>query len=245
MQKLEKNNLYEFTTKPITEQLLLLVDTKTDLNETPEFKDKKENAIIGALLADVLLMKKAGLINNKVVVTTNEEAKTKYIEEFIEKLKSLEKREVMENIIHGVKSIAEDIEDNVLKKLLAEEWLVEKKGLIPFISQKELRVDSPELLKDVKATITNILTAEQEPNKELIYLMTLLYAIDMLQNFNKEGKLDREEERRMNELMEKEYIAKLIYDAIKNQPEPESLRLVDLGPPGYIAGVAGMVPKGI
>lgn len=241
MQKIVKNKQYKVNIMPITEQLILMVDAETDLQETPEFTDKKNNAIIGALLADLFLQKKAGLVNNKVVVTTTEGSRVKYIDDFITKLRSLDRKDLMENIIHEVKPLASYFEDEILKKLLAEQWLVEKKGLLPVISQKKLQVENSDYLKAFQATITNILANEEEPKKEVIYLMAILYSLNMLQKFTKKGKLGREEKIRMNELLEKEYLAKLIYRAIKNQPDPKSIKLIDMRQRGYIAGMRGLM----
>ena len=233
----------EFKTMPITEQLLLLVDSETDLNETPKFKDKKHNAIIGSLLADLFLMKKIGLVNNKVLVTTSDTSRINYLNNFLNKLRSLGERKLMEDIIHEVKPLAENVEQDVMKKLLAEEWLVEKKGFIPFISQKELQIESSDFLKALKSTITDILANKQEPDKGHVYLMAILHAINMLKNFNKGGKLGKEEISRLNELMNQEYLTKLLYNAIKNQPDPKSLKFIDIAPPGYMAGVGGLLTK--
>ena len=189
----------------------------------------------------MFLLKKAGLVNNKVVLTTSEGTGINYVDGFINKLRHLDKKDLMENIIHEEKPLSDGVEENILEKLLAEEWLVEKKGFIPFISQKELQIDNSDVLKFIQATITNILANELEPNKEQIYLMALLYAIDRLKNFIKQENLGRQERTRMNELLEQEYVAKLIYNAVKNQPEPDSLKLIDIGPPGYVAGVTGLL----
>ena len=149
----------------------------------------------------------------------------------------------MENIIHELKPLSEDIKEDMLKKLLIEEWLIEKKGKIPFLSQKELLLRNTEILRPLKDTITSILANEQEPDNAQLYLMAILHSIKMLKNFTEQGKLGEQEKERMNELLEKDYIAKLIYKAIIKQPNPKSLQMVEMGPPGYMAGMGGLLTR--
>lgn len=233
MHQTEKINQPEFKTMPITEQLIFLVDTETYMDKTTKFKDRKASAILGALLADLFLMNKVRLVRNKVVVTSGESS-IKYIDEFLKKIKSLNEQKRIDDLLYEVKPVAETIEEDVKKRLLAEEWLREKKGFNHITSQKKINIDNSDYLKALKAIITNVLAKKQEPRKEMIYVIALLDAIKLLKNFIEEGKFGIPERTRLNELLEKESLAKIIHNAIRVQEGIKLVRLKNIGSAGYL-----------
>lgn len=243
MNAIVKNNQFEFEKLPITEQLLFILDSETELNRPKLLKDKGSNAIIGALLADLFLMRKIGLFNNKVVVTATTESEIDYIDGFISKLRSTRERMSMKDIIYEEKPLAEGIGQNIRDKLLTEEWLTKKKGIIPFLSQKELQPESKDLLKEVKRKMRFILTEKEEPTKKEIYFLAILQAMNLLKPAIGSFKDEQKVNIRLNKFLTDVYLAKMIHDAIKSQTKPESQLLANTSPPGYIAGIGGLVSR--
>ena len=60
------NELEKLQNLSITQQLIFFTEIIANNKESLPFKDRKKYAIIGTLVSDLLLKRKAGLVNNKV-----------------------------------------------------------------------------------------------------------------------------------------------------------------------------------
>ena len=123
----------------ISQQLVFFTKIMAKNKESLLFNDRKKFAIIGALVADLLLKKKAGLVNNKVVIINTEKSTLDYLNKLIDYLQSLEDRQYISEIIFKYQEEANQIEDEILHQLIEKELLEEKKGFIPFLFPTELQ----------------------------------------------------------------------------------------------------------
>ena len=219
----------------ISQQLVFFTKIMAKNKESLLFNDRKKFAIIGALVADLLLKKKAGLVNNKVVIINTEKATLDYLNKLIDYLQSLEDRQYISEIIFKYQEEANQIEDEILHQLIEKELLEEKKGFIPFLFPTELQAKDQEIISQIKTLIHESLEQKAQPEENTIYLLTIIDAINILRQFFKTKEEYNERKKRLVELMDREYIAKMIYKAIKEQPEPE-LPPASYMPPFYFTG---------
>ncbi len=225
---------------PITHQLVFLIETMAKNKDSLLFKDRKKYAIIGASVADLLLKKKARIVNNKVLLETTEERDPEYLSKLLDDIQSSKNSELLSDILYDYQFEADEIEEIIFDELLDNEILIEKKGFIPFLFPSELHVNNPDILKQSSTRIRTSLEKDQNPDRKTIYLLAITDAINFLRQFFQSKEEYKEKKRRLKELMGKEYGARIIYDAIKNQPEPELPTAYYMPPLYFSGGLTGM-----
>ncbi len=227
--------LKKITDLTITEQLILAFDTLIDLKDPTIIKAKMNQAIIGGTIADLFNLNKAGLVNNKVVLSDDKKTNLTYVNDLIDHLLTLDQKKLMIDIIFSYQHKAKEIKNNLQDELIRQGFLQEKRNFPPLIGPKEIHVSEQQLINNTKKRIVNSLDDDSKPEKEFIYVLAILDAVELLSYFlDTSIELDKKKER-LKDLMEEEYIAKLIHDAIQNQPDPESLNMYE-EPPLYTMG---------
>lgn len=232
--KFKQMDINELT---ITEQLLFTLESIRDKENPTILEAKKNYAIMGAALADLFNLKKSGLVNNKIVIKDNKKTDYEYINDLIDKLDSLEKKKLIIDVIFGYQYKGKSIENELLDELIKKGLLIEKRNILPIIGPKEIHVSKNALINLAEDRVVNALSIGSKPEKELIYVLAILDAIDLLPYFIDSKAEIEEKKERLNELMEKENLVKQIHKAIKNEPDPESLAMYEEYPMNTMGGI--------
>ena len=228
------NELEKLQNLSITQHFIFFTEIMANNKESLLFKDRKKYAIIGALVSDLLLKRKAGLVNNKVVITNNEKTTLEYLDKFVAYLQSLEERQYISEIIFNYKEEAKNIENEILNQLLEKDLLVDKKRFMRFLFSTEIQVKNKVLISQIKNLIRESLVKEAHPERKTIILLAIIDSMNILRQFYKTKDEYKRKKKRIEKLMEEENIAKMVYEAIKEQPEPE-LPPVTYMPPLYLS----------
>lgn len=236
-----RNELIKINNLTITEQLIFLIESLSQIRKLRLSEESKNQAIIGAMVADLFSMNKVGLVNNKVVVTNTEKTQFGFLNRFIDDLQSQDKRKFIIDIIHCYQYKGESIQQDILDTLVEEDLLLETRGLIPFVGSKEFQVRDRDIISKINERIQVSLTNDSSLEKESIYLLAILQAIGVLKRFFYTSvDFNEKKKKRLQELMKEEYLAKMIYEAIKQQPESDSLAMVEMPPLHFSAGLKGI-----
>jgi len=214
----------------ITEQLLFTLESLRDTENPTLLEAKKNYAVMGATIADLFNFKKAGLINDKVVILDHEKTNYNYIDDLTYTLDSLRNNKLLIDVIFGYQHKGKDIEHELLDELIQKKLLVEKRNFLPIIGPKDVHVSESAFSNLAKDRVVQALSKDSKPEKELIFVLAILDAIDLLPYFIDSTDLLEEKKQRLYGLMEKEDLAKVIHKAIKNEPDPESLAMYEVYP---------------
>lgn len=230
MLNVEENNEKDFSHFTITQQLLLLLASIPEKNESLLYKERKKFAIIGAILTDTIRMKKAELVQGELMLKNISNTNFKYINTFINNMDLINNKNSLSDVIYRYQYDAGDLEDLVLDELLQGGFLIEKKGRIPFLSPKKLCIKEPELCNQLINKVRNAFSQESEPDIDTLYILAILHAIQVLQRFIKTGTEYDGKIMQLEVLIEKNIDVKMIYEAIKNQPEPDFSMIYYMSP---------------
>jgi len=230
MLNVEENNEKDFSHFTITQQLLLLLASVPEKNESLLYKERKKFAIIGAILADTIRMKRAELVQGELMLKNISETNFKYINLFINNMDLINNKNGLSDLIYRYQYDAGDLEDMVLDELLQDGVLIEKKGRIPFLSPKKLCIKEPELCNQLINRVQKAFLQESEPDIDMLYILAILHAIQVLQRFIKTESEYNEKIIQVEELIEKNIDVKMIHEAIKSQPEPDFSMIYYMSP---------------
>lgn len=228
MLNIEEDKEKDFRNFTIAQQLLLLLASIPEKNESLLYKERKKFALIGAILADTIRMKKTEVVQGELMLKNISKTNFNYINSFINNMDLINNKYGLADIIYRYQYDAGDLEDMILDELLQDGFLIEKKGRIPFLSPKKLCVKEPELCDQL---ITRVRKAFiQETDIETLYILAILHAIQVLQRFIETESEYNEKIVQLEERINENIDVKLIHEAIKNQPEPDFSMIYYMSP---------------
>lgn len=233
----EEKKIEEYKQLTLAEQVLFLIESVTKNNESKDFREKKDDAILGSLVADLELAKKIQVKKDEIIDITVQESKLEYVDEFLEDLAHIGNMKKMKDIIQELRPKVKHLEKALRKELVSKGLLIEERHAMPFM-KSILYSEDDVLLRRNNLTMKLALRGDSSPTKKMLFIMAILKAINFLPNYFATNEEYEEAEKRLKELIEQNDDVKELYEALKEQPEVQ--KHLELAQEQFVTGMRGL-----
>ena len=202
----------------ISEQFVYLVESLSQ-NELDEYhRQHFLYATIGSCFADLFVLNKIKLVDNRIVFIDNEKTTYKHINSLIDAINSIHEDKTMFDVmmVLEIEKMLE-LESMIKDLLIKKKFLMEKREGFLMFGKKVILPMNTEYSKELFETIRTALESSQDPEKALLYLLAVIKPLDMLPYLYESLKELDFAKKRLESLIEYDHTAKMILRAIENQ----------------------------
>lgn len=202
----------------VSGQLMFLLETFSNRINDEAFREHYLYTLICANFADLFLFDKISLVNNRIVFNNKGPTNIKYIDHFMSVIITIDKDKTIFDVLMEItKNKILEIESNVKDFLVNQKILVTKHEGFLFFGKKTYQPASIEIATAMLEELRKALDVSQEPDDKLIYLLALLKETDFLPLlYDSKKELDFGD-KRLEQLIENNHIAKILSRAIENE----------------------------
>ena len=202
----------------ISEQFVYLIEIITQNGLDDYFKQHFLYATIGSCFADLFMMNKIKLVDNRIVFNNGERTNIRYIDRLIDEINAIREDKTIFDVLMALDlERMLEIESMINDALIKKKLLYEKREGFLMFGKKVITPIKNDYSKQLIDEIRTSLDSSQEPDQSLLYLLAVLKPLDILPNFYESLKELDFGKKRMESLIEYHHDAKMILRAIENQ----------------------------
>lgn len=209
----------------VSGQLMFLLETFSNHINDEAFREQYLYTLICANFADLFLLDKISLVNNRIVFNNKGPTNIKYVDHFMSVIITIDKDKTIFDVLMEItKNKLIEIESAVRNYLVERKLLVVKHEGFLIFGKKTYRPANNELATTMLEELRTSLDAGQNPDDKLIYLLALLKETDFIPLLYDSKRELEFGDKRLELLIENNHIAKILSRAIENEIKLKDLQ---------------------
>ena len=227
MQTQEKNLANSVLSLSISEQLVFLIESLPENTLDTYYKQHYLFAVIVGVIADLFFQEKITLLNSKISFINTERASLEQLNYMMEKINSIRNEKTIFDILMAM-NIQEmsQVESIIINSLIKKKILVRKHEGFFIFGKNVIQAKIDRQRVNLFNTLITALDSTEDPPKQMIYLLTLLFGIDFLPQMIQSKKDLDFHRKHLETIIENDYIAKLLLRAIQNEIKLKDLESI-------------------
>ena len=224
MQVQEENLGNQIKNLTIAQQFVFLVESFSQTQTDDSWRENYLYAVMGACLADLFLFQKIKLQNSKVSIANIEKTNYEYLDRILYELNSVLADKTMLDVLSILSPKMEEVEKLIVDNLITIGLLREKRDGFLFFGSKVIYPANNDIVLSFIESLRISIEGNNEPEKPMIYLETLLDTIHILPKiFESKKELDYGQ-KRLENFIENDHIARILLRAITNEIKLQDLK---------------------
>ena len=208
----------QITNLSLTEQMVFLFESFPEFGKKKSIKDYYMYTLVASCLADLFLIDKIVLQNNKIKIKNFERINLEFLEFFLrENISNRGNISIFDVFLSMNNQKITQLELMVKEELVSKKIFMQRREGTFIFGKKIYKLANKDLLKIFQNKLMNDTEEDKELTAKIVYLLILLQRIGFLPQLFESRKELEFGQGRLEQLIENDHIATMLLKAIENE----------------------------